>query len=176
MVWVGTERPIVPSPGKYFYKDPVGPEEAVRTQISSPCVTFVGSHEGCGFNSSYLAWQGCADEADLAPLVGALLDREREDYQQERASRERLHAIVVAARVDGPVIVHACWAGDEGLPPVAVKDVDPGWLLEKTSPLEEGVQYRVAADPSSTRREAAAQPAPNADESSLGVTNLTREL
>ena len=76
-------------------------------------------------------------------MVDALLDDERQKYRAERSSRERLHAIVVAALVDGPVVVHACWAGDEGLPPVAVKDVDASWLLTKTSPLKEGVQYRV---------------------------------
>jgi len=79
----------------------------------------------------------------LAPVVGALLDDEREEYLAERGSRKRLHAIVVSALVDGPVVVHACWAGDEGLAPVAVEEVDASWLLKRTSPLKEGVQYRV---------------------------------
>ncbi len=145
MVWIGTERPIVPAPAEQSYADPEPPRRAVRQRMSSPCVTYVGSHEGCGcgFNSSCVEWQGFDDEPELAPLVDALLDDEREKYRAERSSRERLYAIVVAALVDGPVVVHACWAGDEGLPPVAVEHVDASWLLAKTSPLKEGVQYRL---------------------------------
>jgi hypothetical protein len=96
MVWLGTERPIVPAPAEQSYADPEPPRRAVRELMPSPCVTYVGSHEGCGcgFNSSCVEWQGFDDEPELAPLVDALLDDEREKYRAERSSRERLHAIV----------------------------------------------------------------------------------
>jgi len=145
MVWVGTERPVAAAPCESPYRDAGPPAVAIRRRVPSQCVTYIGSHEGCGcgFNSSDVEWQGFDDEAELAPLVGALLDSEREKYLAERGSRERLHAIVASALADGSVFVHACWAGDEGKTPAEVEEVDASWLLTRTSPLKEGVQYRV---------------------------------
>jgi len=129
MVWVGTERPVAAAPCESPYRDAGPPAVAIRRRVPSQCVTYIGSHEGCGcgFNSSDVEWQGFDDEAELAPLVGALLDSEREK----------------SALADGSVFVHACWAGDEGKTPAEVEEVDASWLLTRTSPLKEGVQYRV---------------------------------
>jgi hypothetical protein len=153
MVWVGTERPVPvlvctkdrDAAGDYAHVEPVAPDAEVRRQVRSPCVTYVGSHEGCGcgFNSSLLDFEGFDDEAEPAPLLGALREDERDEYVAERRSREHLHALLVSALVEGPVIVHACWAGDEGEAPDAVEEVDASWLLTRTSPLKEGVQYKV---------------------------------
>jgi hypothetical protein len=155
MVWLGTERPIpaVPRPKEpdpllgCAYVEPVAEDTAIRRALPSPFVTYVGSHEGCGcgFNSSLPESEGIEEEAELAPLLDALREEEREEYFEERRSRERLHDLVVSALRDGPVVVHVCWAGDEAEPPWAEETVDASWLLERTAPLKEGVRYHVAA-------------------------------
>jgi hypothetical protein len=129
----------------YARVEPTSDDAEVRRNLASPCVTYVGSHEGCGcgFNSGLLEFEGIEDEAQLAPLLGALLESERKEYLAQRRSREHLHGIVVSALRDGPVVLYSCWAGDEGEAPVAEESVDAGWLLRRTAPLKERVRYRL---------------------------------
>ncbi len=153
MVWIGTEVPIQPLPAhaepdpitEYFCIEPVAGDAAIRDRFSSTYTTYVGSHQGCGcgFNSGLMEFEGFETEAELGPLIGALLDDEQREYLSERRSRERLHSLVVSALASGPVAVYSCWAGGEGEPATSEETVEAKWLLEKTAPLKEGVLYRV---------------------------------
>ena len=152
MVWIGTACPVLAMGCKepdsefgYARVEPMLDDAEIRRNVPSAFVTYVGSHQGCGcgFNSGLIEFEGIEDEASLAPLLGALLDGERAEYERERRSRERLHLLISDALPAGPVIVYACWAGAEAEPPKADERVDAGWLLRRTAPLKEGVRYTV---------------------------------
>lgn len=152
MVWLGTACPIPAMGGKepdaelgHACVEPTPADAEIRRNVPSAFVTYVGSHEGCGcgFNSSMIEFYGIDDEASLAPLLGALLDDERAEYERERRSRAQLHRLISAALPAGPVIVYACWAGAEAEPPEADERVDAAWLLRQTAPLKERVRYTV---------------------------------
>lgn len=155
MVWIGTARPLPtgtsPEPSEkadLYCVEAVPADAAIRSRFSSPQVTYVGSHQGCGcgFNSGELAWQGFERVADAMTLLDAMTDDEREELLAAQRSRVRLRDLVSSALTDGPVELYACWAGDEEAPATREETIDPTWLTELTSPLEEGVRYAVLAE------------------------------
>ena len=152
MVWIGTEQPVPPvlptaEPDLVtgcYEVDEVAADALVRARFTSPHVTYVGSHEGCGcgFNSAQLEWE-FTDVADAMALIDAMTDNEREEFLAEKRSRERLGALVSAALPHGKVEIYVCWAGDEGDPPDCVETIETRWLTERLAPLKEGVKYEV---------------------------------
>jgi hypothetical protein len=154
-VWIGTEHPVppvaqaeTPDPlAGYSSVEEVPPGAPVRAQLTSPYVTYVGSHEGCGcgFNSGGLAFEGLPSVADVLPLLPAMEQDERDEFLAEQRSRERLQTMILLALAKGTVEVYACWAGDEEMPPNGVETVEPGWLTQSTAPLSERVRYVVCA-------------------------------
>jgi hypothetical protein len=156
MVWIGTvqpvggvARPAGESPDSSSFRTEVEPANArIRECFVSPCVTYVGSHQGCGcgFNSSMMHdREGISAAADAMPLLDALDDPAREDFLAEQGSRAWLRALVSRALADGDVEIYGCWAGDEGGEPVRVETVDVGWFTERVAPIEELVKYVVRA-------------------------------
>lgn len=153
MVWIGTEQPVPPvlradEPDlvtDFYEVDEVAADAPVRARFTSPHVTYVGSHQGCGcgFNSAELEWKGFTDVADAMALIDAMTDNEREEFLAEKRSRERLGALVSAALLHGKVEIYVRWAGDEGDPPDRVETIETRWLTERLAPLEEGVKYMV---------------------------------
>jgi len=155
MVWVGTTRALTPSllaspqephPASAYHE--VRPEPAgapVRARFATPEVAKFGSHAGCGcgFNTTSLDVWGFEGPNDLVPLLGALRDKERDEYLAEQASRERLRDTVVDALAYGPVEVYACWSGDEGEEALEVEEVRASHFADRFVPLDEGVLYRV---------------------------------
>ena len=127
MVWVGTveavppvAKPTAPSAeAGYHYVEEVPDDAPIRVRLTSPHVTYVGSHEGCGcgYNSGDLSWQGIEAVADAMDLIEAMTADEREEFLAEQRSRVRLRDLVCTALAAGPVEVYACWAGDEEAPP-----------------------------------------------------------
>ena len=154
MVWIGTVEPVaaVAKPvdptaeAGYHYVEEVRADAPIRSRFTTPHVTYVGSHEGCGcgYNSGDLAWQGIEDATDAMALLGAMTEDELEEFIAEQRSRARLRALVSAALGDGPVEVYACWAGDEKVEPIGDRTIAPARLTERTAPLEERVRYRVS--------------------------------
>ena len=60
---------------RYYVEEVSDRDAPVRRHFSQPCVYYAGSHEGCGcgFNSGTVEFEGFETEAELAPLVGAVL-------------------------------------------------------------------------------------------------------
>jgi len=154
MVWIGTKNPVsavshaLEADGQRNRLDPVAADNPVRRHFSSPHVTYVGSHEGCGcgFNSGVLEFEGFLSVADVLPLLEAMNDEERDSFHAEQRSRERLEALITASLREGPVEVYACWAGDENEPSNRVEEVNARWFAEHTAPLSEGVLYTIRAE------------------------------
>jgi hypothetical protein len=151
-VWIGTARPVTPlAPPRdanvrlgSFPIEAVPGDAPIRGRFASPCVTYVGAHEGCGcgFNSEImLECEGIAEMTEAMSLVEALDDVTRAEFLAEQHSREWLHALVVRALADGDVEVYGCWFDDEHLPVARVESVDARWLTERLVPLEEQVKY-----------------------------------
>ncbi|MFJ9691242.1 hypothetical protein [Kitasatospora sp. NPDC101183] len=153
MVWIGTEQPVPPilctaDPHLvtcYCEVREIATDAPARARFTSPHVTYVGSHEGCGcgFNSSQLEWEGFADVADAMALIDAMRDEEREELLAQKHSRECLAALVSAALPHGKVDIYMCWAGDEDEPPDRVESIETRWLTERLTPLQERVKYTV---------------------------------
>jgi hypothetical protein len=141
MVWIGTCVPVhtVPKPERttpgadYSYVEPVPADAPVRARFSLPHVAYFGSHEscGCGYNLGEVAWQGIDLMTDAVALLGAMTEEERSAFLLEQRSRERLRALVEAARVEGPVELFACWAGAEGVPATVTRTIAPTWISER---------------------------------------------
>ncbi len=82
MVWIGTEQPVPPIPCSadphlatcYCEAREIAADAPVRAHFTSPHVTYVSSHEGCGcgFNSSRFEWEGFADAAEATALIDAV--------------------------------------------------------------------------------------------------------
>lgn len=155
MLWVAAEQPIpevtlvnpqTPDPVSGYHRiEDVAPDARVRARFTLPCVSYVGSHEGCGcgYNSGSIGWEGFARVDEVTSLFGALLDEERTAFLVEQGSRERLRALVERALVWGAVEVFGCWAGDEVDPTVAVEEVNAEHFSVMTEPIAERVLYRV---------------------------------
>ncbi|MFJ2810298.1 hypothetical protein [Kitasatospora sp. NPDC087271] len=151
MVWIGTEQPVLPIPCTagpqlgtcYCGVREIAADAPVRARFTSPHVTYVGSHEGCGcgFNSSRFEWEGFTDTADAMALVDAMRDEEREEFLAQKHSREFLAALVSAALPHGRVDIYMCWAGDEDEPPDRVESIETRRLTERLTPLQERVKY-----------------------------------
>lgn len=155
MVWVGTATavPAVAGPTRhdvdadYYCVEDVAADAPIRARFTSPHVTYVGSHEGCGcgFNSADLLFQGIDMMTEATALLGAMDEEERADLAAEQRSRTRLGALVCAALQHGLVEIYGCWAGDEAEPLSDERTIVPSWLTERTVPIEERVRYRVIA-------------------------------
>jgi hypothetical protein len=154
MVWIGTSVPVPslartaeprPETG-YAYIEEVAVDAPIRARLTSPHVTYVGSHEGCGcgFNSGDLNFEGIERTADAIALLEAMTDEERAKFLAEQRSRERLCELARTALAHGPVEVYACWAGDEVATPIGEEAIELEWLTERTSPLEERARYVLA--------------------------------
>ena len=153
MVWIGTERPVSPilcavDPHVatcYCAVREIAADEPARGRFTSPHVTYVGSHEGCGcgFNSSQLEGEGFTDVADAMALIDAMRDEERDEFLAQKHSRENLVALLTAALPYGKVDMYVCWAGDEDGPPDRVEGIEVRWLTERLAPLQERVKYTV---------------------------------
>jgi len=153
MVWIGTASPVSPvakpteptADAGYHYVEEVAVDAPIRARFTTPHVTYVGSHEGCGcgYSSGDLSWQGIDNVADAVALLGAMADDEREEFLAKQRSRDRLRTLVCAALEEGPVEIYACWAGDEEAAPIGEQTIAPARLTERTTPLEERVRYRV---------------------------------
>jgi hypothetical protein len=156
MVWVASARPLLPvAPTSPREPDPVSgyprveevaADAPVRARFSLPCVSYVGSHEGCGcgYNSGDLTWQGFARVDEVTPLLGAMGDDERAGFAQAEGSRARLRAIVEGAMAWGEVEVFGCWDGAQGDEALREARVEASWFTEWLAPIEERVRYRVS--------------------------------
>lgn len=153
MVWLGSARPLAtvvlpkaPDPLLgYFNVTAEPPNAPVRVQFLQPYVGGIGSHEGCGcgFCSQQIELNGYDRVADVMPLLGALLDNEREDFLAQQRSRERLRDLVVTALCDGEVEVFSCWVGDETCVSGTVEEVTAEYFAMSLDPLREGTKYVV---------------------------------
>ncbi len=71
---------------------------------------------------------------------------ERNDFEQEQASRELLAAIVAQARSGGPVELFACWDGDEQGPALAAEEhATADWIVSALEPFAERTAHRILA-------------------------------
>ena len=159
MVWIGTVAAVMPSPEQRNEAaldcvENVPTDAPIRARFASPHVMYVGSHQGCGcgFNSAELAWQGFEWVAEAMALLDAMTDEEREELLAAQRSRVRLRELVCGALAAGPVEIYACWAGDEDAAPTREATIDPTWLTERTSPLEERCRYTVPAQVAASPR------------------------
>lgn len=157
MVWLGSMQPIPahclanpqePDPVLGYHRvEPVPEGAAVRARFSLPHVAYVGSHEGCGcgFNSGDLEWQGFELVDEIMPLLGALTEQERSEFEAEQRGRARLRELVTVALADGPVEVFGCWAGDEVDPAVGEEEVEASYFATRIAPIAERVRRVVRA-------------------------------
>lgn len=154
MVWVASERPLpavtladpkTPDPVTGYHRiEAVAPDAKVRACFTLPCVTHVSSHQGCGcgYNSD-LGNEGWILVDEVRPLLGALSEKERQEFLEEQRSRERLQHLVEQALRDGAVEVFGCWDGDEADGPLAVEAVDASWFGTRVAPITARVRYRI---------------------------------
>ncbi len=155
MLWVAAEVPIAtvslenpqtPDPVHGYHRiEEVAPNATVRARFALSHVRYVGSHEGCGcgYNSGGLAFDGFERVDEAREYLTAMRDEEREKFEREQRSRERLRAIIEEALRHGAVEVFGCWAGDEVDAAIAVEEVTPSRFTELLEPIEERVLYRV---------------------------------
>ncbi len=153
MLWIGTEQPVPPIPCAadprletcYCEVREIAADAPVRARFTSPHVTYVGSHQGCGcgFNSSRFEWEGFTDAAEAMTLIDAMRDEEREEFLAQNHSREYLAMLVSTALRHGKVDIYMCWAGDEDEPAVCVESIETRRLTESLTPLQEQVKYTV---------------------------------
>lgn len=131
----------------YHRVEEVAADAAVRARFTLPCVSYVGSHEGCGcgYNSDDLTWQGFERVDEVTALLDAMGPDERAEFAQEEGSRGRLRAIVEGAKGCGDVEVFGCWDGDQVEEAVRGVTVEASWFTEWLAPIEERVRYRLCA-------------------------------
>ncbi len=150
LVWVGSQCPldrvIVDGEAATHVKD-IPADDSVRAYLVSPCIAYVGAHEGCGcgFQSEGLLFEGVESVDEAIALEDAMLTDEREEFHQSQRSRAALHRHVVDAARHGEVELFACWAGDEVDPPVSVETRDAAWLIDNLVPFVERTKYLVPA-------------------------------
>lgn len=182
MVWVGTAQPITPVPRQpinpvprqpsdppepefnwhehdYHYIESVPDDAPVRGRFTTPHVSYVASHKGCGcgYNADEYLCGDYHEFAEVVDLLEALTADERQDFLASQRSRERLRDVVTAALAGGEVQVFACWAGDENVAALEHQEVDAEWCARQLQPLAERVLYRVRS-PARGDREAARGP------------------
>jgi hypothetical protein len=100
----------------YYQIEPTPPDAPIRSRFTLPFVSMVGSHEGCGcgFNSDDLESQGFHTLGEALELLDAMHLGEREEFDAELASRQRLGDLVADSCRFGRVEVFGSWSGGEG--------------------------------------------------------------
>jgi hypothetical protein len=149
-VWIGSQRPVarvVVASETWSRVEEVPDDAPVRAHFASPCVAYVGAHEGCGcgFQSQKLFYDGLASVAEAIAYEDAMTGDERDEFRGEQRSRALLYGLITEAVRDGDVELYACWVGNEAQPPADVQLRAATWLLDDLIPFAERTRYLVRA-------------------------------